>query len=62
MLIGQRLRSMREAKKLSQGDVEHRSGLRRSYISRVENGYLVPSVETLEKLAGALPSVSPSTP
>ena len=54
MLIGERLRALREAKKLSQGDVEERSGLKRSYISRVEHGHTVPSVETLEKLARAL--------
>ncbi len=54
MLIGDRLRDIREAKNLSQGDIESRSGLKRSYISRVENGHTVPSVETLEKLARAL--------
>jgi transcriptional regulator with XRE-family HTH domain len=54
MLIGDRLRSLREAKGLSQGDIEKRCGLLRAYISRVENGHTVPSVETLEKLARAL--------
>jgi transcriptional regulator with XRE-family HTH domain len=54
MLIGDRLRAIREAKELSQGDVEERSGLKRSYISRVEHGHTVPSIETLEKLARAL--------
>src|SRR5437879_3280402 len=54
MLIGDRIRAIREAKKLSQGDIEKRSGLKRAYISRVENGHTVPSVETLEKLAHAL--------
>jgi len=54
MFIGDRLRAIREAKKLSQGDIEERSGLLRSYLSRVENGHTVPSVETLEKLARAL--------
>ena len=54
MLIGDRLRAIREAKKLSQGDIEERSGLRRAYISRVEHGHTVPSVETLEKFARAL--------
>jgi transcriptional regulator with XRE-family HTH domain len=41
-------------KKLSQGDIEERSGLLRCYISRVENGHTVPSIETLEKLARAM--------
>ena len=54
MIIGDRLRDIREAKKLSQGDIEERSGLRRAYISRVEHGHTVPSVETLEKFARAL--------
>jgi len=54
MLIGDRIRAIREAKNLSQHDVEERSGLKRSYISRVENGHTVPSVETLEKFARAL--------
>jgi transcriptional regulator with XRE-family HTH domain len=53
MIIGDRLRVMREGKKLSQGDVEKRTGLLRCYISRVENGHTVPAVETLEKLARA---------
>ncbi len=54
MLIGDRLRAIREAKKLSQGDIEKRCGLLRAYISRVEHGHTVPSVETLEKFARAL--------
>jgi transcriptional regulator with XRE-family HTH domain len=45
---------MREAKQLSQGDNEKRTGLLRCYISRVENGHTVPAVETLEKMARAL--------
>ncbi len=54
MLLGDRLRALRETKKLSQGDIEERSGLKRSYISRVENSHTVPAVEILEKLARAL--------
>jgi transcriptional regulator with XRE-family HTH domain len=54
MIIGDRLRAMREEKKLSQGDIEKRTGLLRCYISRVENGHTVPSIETIEKLARAL--------
>jgi transcriptional regulator with XRE-family HTH domain len=54
MIIGDRLREMREAKKFSQGDIEKRTGLFRCYISRVENGHTVPAVETLEKFARAL--------
>ena len=54
MLIGNRLRAVREQKKLSQGDIEKRSGLKRSYISRVEGGHTIPALETLEKFAHAL--------
>ena len=54
MIIGERLRELREDKKLSQGDIETRTGLLRCYISRVENGHTVPAIETLEKLARAL--------
>ena len=54
MVISDRLRTIREQKKLSQGDIEQRTGLRRCYVSRVENGHTVPSIETLEKLARAL--------
>src|SRR5437879_3710982 len=54
VIIGDRLREMREEKKLSQGDIEKRTGLLRCYISRVENGHTVPAIETLEKLARAL--------
>ena len=54
MIIGDRLRALREDKKLSQGDIEKRTGLLRCYISRVENGHTVPAIETLEKMARAL--------
>jgi transcriptional regulator with XRE-family HTH domain len=54
MIIGERIRLMREQKKLSQGDIEKRTGLLRCYISRVENGHTVPAIETLEKLARAM--------
>ena len=54
MVIGRRLRKLREEKTLSQGDIEKRAGLLRCYISRVENGHTVPSLETLERLAAAL--------
>jgi transcriptional regulator with XRE-family HTH domain len=54
MVIGDKLKQIRGTKKLSQGDIEKRTGLLRCYISRVENGHTVPSVDTLEKLARAL--------
>ena len=54
MEIGAKLRELREAKNLSQGDIEKRTGLIRCYTSRLENGYTVPSIGTLEKYANAL--------
>jgi transcriptional regulator with XRE-family HTH domain len=54
MVIGDRLRELRDQKKFSQGEIEKRTGLLRCYISRVENGHTVPAVETLEKFARAL--------
>ena len=54
MVIGNRLKELRESKNLSQGDIEKRTGLLRCYISRVENGHTVPAIETLEKMARAL--------
>ncbi len=54
MIIGDRLRELREEKKLSQGDIEKRTGLVGPYISRVEHNHTVPSIYTLEKMARAL--------
>jgi transcriptional regulator with XRE-family HTH domain len=54
MSIGMRIRQLREERKMSQGDIEQRTGLLRCYISRVENGHTVPSIETLERFAAAL--------
>jgi transcriptional regulator with XRE-family HTH domain len=54
MVISDRLRAIREEKNLSQGDIEERTGLKRCYVSRVENGHTIPSIDTLEKMARAL--------
>lgn len=54
MLIGQRVRSLRRKQQLSLGDIEKRVGLMRTYVSRVERGRTIPSLDTLEKLAFAL--------
>jgi len=54
MLIGQRIRRLRELKGLSQGDIERQTGMLRGYISRVEHGHTTPSVETLQRFAAAL--------
>jgi transcriptional regulator with XRE-family HTH domain len=52
--IGQVIRSYRGQRGLSQGDIERRTGLLRCYLSRVENGHTVPSLETLAKIAEAM--------
>ncbi|MGH9326709.1 MAG: helix-turn-helix domain-containing protein [Terriglobia bacterium] len=54
MLIGERIKQLREQKRLSQGDIEKASGLLRCYISRVEHGHTVPSLDTMERFAAAL--------
>ena len=54
MFIGRRIKQLRERKGLSQGDIEVVSGMLRAYISRVEHGHTVPSLETLERFAVAL--------
>jgi transcriptional regulator with XRE-family HTH domain len=54
MIIGERIRELREQKRLPQREIENRSGLQRAYLSRVENGHTIPTVETLEKWAKAL--------
>lgn len=54
MDVGSRLRTIREQKQMSQGEIEKRTGLLRCYLSRVENGHTMPSIDTLKKLADAL--------
>lgn len=53
-MIGQRIRQIRWKRGISQGVVEERTGLQRSYISRVEGGHTVPTIKTLELFARAL--------
>lgn len=52
--IGERIRAFRQQRGLSQGDIEQRTGLLRCYLSRVENGHTVPSLQTLARIATAL--------
>jgi transcriptional regulator with XRE-family HTH domain len=54
MVIGDKLKTLRGQKSLSQGDIEKRTGLLRCRISTVENGHTVPSEDTLRKMAHAL--------
>jgi transcriptional regulator with XRE-family HTH domain len=52
--IGEVIKTFRSQRGLSQGDIERRTGLLRCYLSRVENGHTVPSLETLAKIAEAM--------
>lgn len=54
MMVGQRLRELRKTKRLSQLDIEKRTGIFRCYISQLEHGFATPSIKTLAKLARAL--------
>ena len=54
MNIGETIRSYRLQKGMSQGDIEKRTGLLRCYLSRVENGHTIPSLDTLAKIAAAM--------
>ncbi|HET7184288.1 MAG: helix-turn-helix domain-containing protein [Terriglobales bacterium] len=54
MNIGETIRNFRLQKSMSQGDIEKRTGLLRCYLSRVENGHTIPSLDTLAKIAGAM--------
>ena len=51
MKIGTTIRAHRLQKGLSQGDIEKKTGLLRCYLSRVENGHTIPSLDTLSKIA-----------
>jgi len=54
MNIGETIRNYRLHKSMSQGDIEKRTGLLRCYLSRVENGHTIPSLDTLAKIAQAM--------
>ncbi|PSH04745.1 MAG: transcriptional regulator [Acidobacteria bacterium] len=54
MNIGETIRNFRLQKGMSQGDIEKRTGLLRCYLSRVENGHTLPSLDTLAKIASSL--------
>ncbi len=54
MNIGETIRNFRLNRNMSQGDIEKRTGLLRCYLSRVENGHTIPSLDTLAKIAGAM--------
>ncbi len=52
--IGVRIRQLREARGMTQSQLQSRSGVSRSYLSRIESGQMTPSLGTLEKIAESL--------
>ncbi len=54
MNLGEAIKNIRQAKGLSQGEMQKRTGILRSYLSRVENGHTIPSLATLQRLASAM--------
>lgn len=53
-LLGVTIKSERSARGISQEELAYRAGLHRTYISDLERGARNPSLESIEKLAGAL--------
>ena len=47
------IRGLREDRGLSQGNLFELTGLKESYISKLENGHIKPKVKTIMKLAEA---------
>jgi transcriptional regulator with XRE-family HTH domain len=54
VIIGDRLRTFRKGKNLTQKDVAQKTGLLRCNVGRLENGKAVPTITTLEKIVRAL--------
>lgn len=52
--IGQRIRQLRESRAMTQSQLQARSRVSRSYLSRIESGQMTPSLGTLEKISEAL--------
>lgn len=52
--IGERIKSLRETKELSQKELAYRSDLDRSYIASVEKGHRNISIVNIEKICKAL--------
>ena len=54
MIIGTRIRQLREERGITRDEIEEFSGLNHSYIARIEQGLTMPPLETLERIAFAL--------
>lgn len=54
VIFGQRLRELRVARNLTQGELADRCGSNRPFISNLERGVKVPSLTMVLRLAAAL--------
>ena len=52
--LGMAIKTQRASLGISQEELAHRAGLHRTYVSDLERGARNPSIESIEKLAGAL--------
>lgn len=53
-IFGERVREKRRARKLTQVQVAERAGMFQHHISQLENGEVMPTLETILKLAAAI--------
>ena len=53
-ILGMAIKTQRASLGISQEELAHRAGLHRTYVSDLERGARNPSIESIEKLAGAL--------
>lgn len=53
-IVGERLRELRTRSGLSQSRLEYASTIPKARISRYENGHVLPAIDSLDRLAGAL--------
>lgn len=54
MSVGKRILRLRLERQLTQRDISEETGLAVSYLSRLENGRITPTIPTLTKIALAL--------
>ena len=54
MRLGEKIKQLRGERGFSQGFLEQRSGVSAKLLSKYENGRIVPTAETLKKIAEAL--------
>lgn len=54
LIIGRKIKKARCSKKLTQEDLANKVGISRTYLSDVENGRYMPSIETISNIAQIL--------